>query len=96
MKIQNHLEDKKNPVCLVAHNGNGYDYPLFKAEMEKAGIQVGSNILCADSYIGKKAIFQNKTGLIGAVNTEKKQTLTKIKKLKENKSTRKYDLFRRS
>ena len=72
--LNNFLARLPSPVCLVAHNGNVYDYPLFKAEMEKAGIQVGSDILCADSYIGIKAIFQNRTGLIEAVDAEKKQT----------------------
>ena len=38
-----------NPVCLVAHNGNAYDFPLLKAEMKKASIHLGSEILCADS-----------------------------------------------
>ena len=91
--LNNFLARLPSPVCLVAHNGNVYDYPLFKAEMEKAGIQVGSDILCADSYIGIKAIFQNRTGLIEAVDAEKKQTLTK--KLKESKSSRKYDFIQK-
>ena len=26
-----------SPVCLVAHNGNDYDFPLLKAEMDKTG-----------------------------------------------------------
>ena len=89
--LNNFLARLPSPVCLVAHNGNVYDYPLLKAEMEKAGIQVGSDILCADSYIGIKAVFQNRTGLIGATDAEKNQTPTK--KLKESKSSKKYDLI---
>ena len=36
------------PVCLVAHNGNAYDFPLLKAELEKAGTQLKSDMLCID------------------------------------------------
>ena len=93
--LNNFLARLPSPVCLVAHNGNVYDYLLFKAQMEKAGKQVGSDILCAESYIGIKAIFQNRTGLIGAVDAEKKQMPTNIKKLKESKSSRKYDLIQK-
>ena len=33
------------PVCLVAHNGNAYDFRLLKAEMEKSGTELNSEIL---------------------------------------------------
>jgi three prime repair exonuclease-1 len=49
-----------SPVCLVAHNGNLYDFPLLKAEIEKAGTELDSQILCADSYIGIKEIFKKR------------------------------------
>jgi hypothetical protein len=39
------------PVCLVAHNGNVYDFPLLLAELEN------SEILCVDSYVGIKEIY---------------------------------------
>jgi three prime repair exonuclease-1 len=46
------------PVCLVAHNGNAYDFPLLKAEMEKSGTELNSEILCVDSYVGIKEIYR--------------------------------------
>ena len=46
------------PVCLVAHNGNAYDFPLLKAEIVKAGAEFGPNIFCVDSYVGIKEIFK--------------------------------------
>lgn len=49
-----------SPVCLVAHNGESYDFPLLKAEMEKANTPLDPLILCADSYIGMKNIFRKK------------------------------------
>jgi three prime repair exonuclease-1 len=36
------LDCLPSPVCLVAHNGNLYDFPLCKAELEKAGGKLGS------------------------------------------------------
>ena len=49
-----------SPVCLVAHNGTQYDFPLLKAEMEKVGTKLGSQILCVDSYLGIKSIMKNR------------------------------------
>ena len=49
-----------SPVCLVAHNGSQYDFPLLKAEMEKAGTKLGSEILCADSYLGIKTVLKDR------------------------------------
>ena len=46
------------PVCLVAHNGYAYDFPLLKAEIVKAGAEFGPNIFCVDSYVGIQEIFK--------------------------------------
>ena len=46
------------PLCLVAHNGGLYDFPLLKAELEKAGITLPYDTLCADSYVRIKDIFK--------------------------------------
>ena len=58
--INNFLSFLPSPVCLVAHNGNAYDFPLLKAEMKNAKTQLNSEILCADSYIGIKKIFEKR------------------------------------
>lgn len=49
-----------SPVCLIAHNGNSYDFPLLKSEMEKANTKLSQEILCADSYIGIKEIISRR------------------------------------
>ena len=49
-----------SPVCLIAHNGNTYDFPLLKSEMEKANTKLSQEILCADSYIGIKEIISRR------------------------------------
>jgi DNA polymerase III epsilon subunit-like protein len=58
--INNFLARLPGPSCLVAHNGDLYDFPLLKAELEKAEITLLSNILCADSYVGIKEIFKRR------------------------------------
>ncbi|KAG8178827.1 hypothetical protein JTE90_015380 [Oedothorax gibbosus] len=42
----NHLP---KPVCILAHNGATYDYPLFKAELNRLSINLSSDILIADT-----------------------------------------------
>ena len=58
--INNFLSCLPAPVCLIAHNGNAYDFPLLKAELEKLGTKLDAEILCADSYRGIKEIFSKK------------------------------------
>lgn len=61
--INNFLAHLPAPLCLVAHNGDIYDFPLLKAELEKAGTTLLSNTLCADSYVGIKEIFKRRERL---------------------------------
>ena len=56
--LNSFLASLPSPICLVAHNGNLYDFPLLKAEMKKAGIDLLYETLCADSYVGIKEIFK--------------------------------------
>ena len=89
--LLNFLARLPSPVCLVAHNGNIYDFPLLKAEMEKVGMEVGSNVLCADSYIGIKAIFCNSNQLI----QDQKKNEIEAMRIQEVKMSRKYSLNQR-
>jgi DNA polymerase III epsilon subunit-like protein len=58
--LKNFLVRLPSPICLVAHNGSLYDFPLLKAEMKKTGTALGSQILCADSYVGIREIFKKR------------------------------------
>ena len=58
MLINNFLACLPAPLCLVAHNGDLYDFPLLKAELEKVEITLLSKTLCADSNVGIKEIFK--------------------------------------
>ena len=64
------LDRLPSPVCLVAHNGNQYNFPLLKAEMEKVGEKKGCDILCADSYVGMKDILKKKVEQTRKENTQ--------------------------
>ena len=59
--INTFLKCIPSPVCLVAHNGNAYDFPLLKAELENIGMQLNPGILCTDSLPGIKEVFQKMT-----------------------------------
>ena len=56
--INNFLAHLPGPLCLVAHNGNHYDFPLLKAELEKAKATLLTTTLCVDSYVGIQEIFK--------------------------------------
>jgi hypothetical protein len=45
-------------MCLVAHTGNAYNFPLLKAKLEKLGIKLNPGTLCVDSLFGLRALLQ--------------------------------------
>ena len=45
-----------SPVCLVAHNGNAYDFPLLKAELKKSGKQAGAELCQAQVKLGQAKV----------------------------------------
>lgn len=55
--ICNFLSIYTKPICLVAHNGNRFDYPIFKAEFIRQDYVLPEDLLCTDSYPGFKDIF---------------------------------------
>lgn len=64
-----------SPVCLVAHNGNAYDFPLLKAELEKLGTELHPATLCVDSLLGFRELLQKrgKTENINPANMNYKE-----------------------
>ncbi|KAJ8924536.1 hypothetical protein NQ315_000684 [Exocentrus adspersus] len=49
--LNSFLNRNKKPLCFVAHNGNIFDYPILRAEIEKVRGSLLDNILCIDSII---------------------------------------------
>ena len=73
--LNSFLSHLPSPVCLVAHNGDAYDFPLLIAEMEKVNTPLDPLILCVDSYIGIKDIYKKK------VNASQADTIKNIQRI---------------
>ena len=48
------------PICLIAHNGHLYGFPLLKAEMENIGTTLNRQTMCEDSHAGIQNIFKER------------------------------------
>ena len=77
--LNSFLNRLPSPVCLIAHNGDLYDFPLLKAEMENIGTALSSEIMCADSYTGIKDIFKKRDEIIQIQDSE----ILEAKQIKE-------------
>ncbi|KAK4876720.1 hypothetical protein RN001_009226 [Aquatica leii] len=58
--IQTFLSVQKKPVCLVAHNGNQFDYPILKAEIYKTENELFNDLLSVDTIVGFRQLLSNK------------------------------------
>lgn len=54
--IKRFLEHLPPPVCLVAHNGWPFDFPIIKQALEKVNISLPASTLCVDSLRAFMAI----------------------------------------
>jgi three prime repair exonuclease-1 len=43
------LEMNRKPICLVAHNGNRFDFPILRREIESTCSSLPEDLLCIDS-----------------------------------------------
>ncbi|GFN91151.1 three-prime repair exonuclease 1 [Plakobranchus ocellatus] len=62
--IHQFLKNLPHPVCLVAHNGNRFDFPLFLAHLKEWQQMIPDDILCADSMVAFRA-FAAEAGVKG-------------------------------
>lgn len=85
------LDRLPSPVCLVAHNGDNYDFPLLKAELEKAGGRLEEDIFCVDSYIGIKEIF-SKQEVVKGLEIERKLVDKELEAVTELLAAGEFDL----
>ena len=67
--LKSFLAHLSPPLCLVAHNGDKYDFPFLKAELEKVGITHPSNNWFADLYLGIREIISRNEEVMHS-NTE--------------------------
>ena len=56
------LQRQVAPVCLIAHNGHQFDFPLLKSELRRLGTDLPGEVLCADSLEAFKAIDGKASG----------------------------------
>lgn len=54
--IVNFLNHNPKPICLVAHNGNRFDYPILRTEISKTGCKFPDDILCIDSLLAFRVL----------------------------------------
>lgn len=55
------LEELPKPTCLVAHNGNRFDYKLLLTELLDINALLPQGLLCVDSLIGFRHILKNRS-----------------------------------
>ena len=49
--VQSFLNRHEQPICLVAHNGNKFDFPVFKSELQNISRDLHGDIFCADTLL---------------------------------------------
>ncbi|CAH0403683.1 unnamed protein product [Chilo suppressalis] len=54
------LQELPKPVCLVAHNGNLFDFKILLTEINDANASLPSDLLCVDSLVGFRFISKNR------------------------------------
>ena len=95
--VRGFLARLPTPVCLVAHNGDYYDFPLLRAELVQAGVELPAGLRCADSWVGLQQLLDRQgeqeegdkgeegkdNWVSGAVNQEENES--KMAKTNHNK-----------
>lgn len=71
----------RQPVCFVAHNGNGFDYPLLNAELKRAKSEIPGGILCVDSLeairsLDAQSVYEKELSVSLKMETENNTTPT--------------------
>ncbi|XP_045455960.1 three-prime repair exonuclease 1-like [Melitaea cinxia] len=59
IKCINSFLELPKPVCLVAHNGDRFDYKIIKSEYKNENTHLPVDLLCVDSLKAFKDIFEN-------------------------------------
>uniref|UniRef100_A0A8D0CC49 exodeoxyribonuclease III n=1 Tax=Salvator merianae TaxID=96440 RepID=A0A8D0CC49_SALMN len=52
--VDGFLNRQAGPVCLVAHNGLDFDFPLLRAELQQVGSDLPPNVGCLDTLLAFK------------------------------------------
>lgn len=72
--ISTFLNILSKPVCLIAQNGLGFDFPILKNHLEKLKVSFSEELLCADCYHGFYDILEKDKQICEANIVETKLT----------------------
>ena len=61
--ISQFMDHLKGPVCLVAHNGIKYDFPLLLSEFSNVGEKLCDNLFVVDSLEAFRKVSAGKVNL---------------------------------
>ncbi|XP_017076057.1 uncharacterized protein LOC108111183 isoform X2 [Drosophila eugracilis] len=85
------LKHLPSPVCLVAHNGWGFDFPILRQVFEKLNMELPQSMTCVDSLRAFLEIDENRnkiTSLLEVPVTLKgTEVLTELEQIKESETT---------
>ncbi|CAH2097954.1 unnamed protein product [Euphydryas editha] len=65
--INTFLDVLEKPVCLIAHNGHRFDFPLLKNHLTKLGLSLASDLLCADCLHGFYDIMESNNKVVSEI-----------------------------
>ncbi|XP_054720327.1 three-prime repair exonuclease 1-like [Uloborus diversus] len=65
----------RTPICLLAHNGNKFDFPVLQAELKRLNYTLHSKVLCADTLEAFRTICRTPQ----TVKTASKQPMSNFK-----------------
>ncbi|KAJ7317446.1 hypothetical protein JRQ81_003608 [Phrynocephalus forsythii] len=60
--VQGFLGRQTGPICLVAHNGLGYDFPLLCAEFQRVGASLPPDTGCLDTLPALRELVKGAIG----------------------------------
>ncbi|XP_022116301.1 three-prime repair exonuclease 1 [Pieris rapae] len=75
--INTFLLELSQPVCLVAHNGNRFDFKVLRAEFCEAGLDLPSHLLCLDSLTGFRKIAKDSMNIYSNVSSSSSKNSTR-------------------
>ncbi|XP_052897047.1 uncharacterized protein LOC128303978 [Anopheles moucheti] len=89
--IRLYLERLQKPACLVAHNGNRFDFILLKQHLLRIGVLLPADLFCVDSLPAfreieadvERSYFEHNEGLDSEIPELEYQTLRVMEELEQ-------------
>uniref|UniRef100_A0A182WBK6 Probable tRNA (uracil-O(2)-)-methyltransferase n=1 Tax=Anopheles minimus TaxID=112268 RepID=A0A182WBK6_9DIPT len=89
--VKLYLERLQKPICLVAHNGNRFDFVLLKQHMLRIGVLLPADLYCVDSLPAfrqiesdvERSYFEHNEGLDSEIPELEYQALRVMEELEQ-------------